>query len=120
MVLNIDLAPTLLELAGVPVPAAVQGQSLVPVLRDAQAPGRRAWLVENHREFPYNAPSYQGVRTRRHLYVEYEGRFAPSLHDVVADPKQRRDLFGTPEGERLLPELRALLSGLRRGERFDG
>jgi N-acetylglucosamine-6-sulfatase len=117
--LNIDVAPTLLELAGVPVPAYMQGTSLVPVLRDPGAPGRRAFLVENTKEFPYNAPSYQGVRTERWLYVEYEGRFAPTLHDVAADPKQHRDLMDTPEGDRALPELRELLAGLRRGERFD-
>jgi arylsulfatase A-like enzyme len=120
MALNIDVAPTLLALAGVPVPEAMQGASLLPVLRDPRAPGRRAWLVENTREFPYNAPSYQGVRTERYLYVEYEGRFQPSLHDVVRDPRQQRDVMGTPEGERALPELRALLAALRRGERFDG
>ncbi len=120
LALNIDLAPTLLELAGVPAGPAMQGTSLVPILRDPGAPGRRAFLVENTREFPYPAPSYRGVRTARHLYVEYEGRFAPSLHDVAADPEQRRDLYGTPEGERVLPELRALLDDLRRGERFDG
>jgi N-acetylglucosamine-6-sulfatase len=117
--LNIDLAPTLLALAGVPAPAEMQGTSLAPVLSDPAAPGRRAFLVENTREFPYNAPSYQGVRTEQHLYVEFEGRFAPTLHDVVADPRQQRDLMGTPEGERVLPQLREQLAALRRGERLD-
>jgi N-acetylglucosamine-6-sulfatase len=119
MALNIDLAPTLLELAGAPVPDALQGMSLLPVLRESSAPGRRAWLVENYKEFPYNAPSYQGVRTERHLYVEYEGRFAPTLHDVVRDPQQTRNLVGTGEGDALVPELRRILAALRRGERFD-
>jgi hypothetical protein len=92
----------------------MQGTSLLPILRDADAPGRRAWLVENTREFPYSAPSYRGVRTRRHLYVEYEGRFDPTLHDVVRDPKQRSNLMGTPEGRALLPELRAMLDAVSR------
>jgi arylsulfatase A-like enzyme len=120
MALNIDLAPTLLDLAGVEAPAFVQGMSLAPILGDPDAPGRSAWLVENRREFPYNAPSYRGVRTNRHLYVEYEGRFEPTLHDVVADPKQQRNLMGEPEAEAFLPELRATLERLERGERFDG
>jgi N-acetylglucosamine-6-sulfatase len=119
MALNLDLAPTLLELAGVPVPASLDGASLVPVLRDPSAPGRRAWLVENTREFPYRTPSYQGVRTERYLYVEYEGRFAPTLHDLARDPGQRRDLHGTPGGAGLELELAGLLAALRRGERFD-
>jgi len=119
LAINLDLGPTLLELAGLPVPATMQGMSLAPVLRDAAAPGRRAFLVENAREFPYNAPSYQGVRTERHLYVEFEGRFDPTLHDVQADPRQRRNLIGTPEGERAQPALRRALGALRRGERLD-
>jgi len=119
LALNIDLAPTLLELAGVSPPASMQGMSLAPWLRGSQAPGRRAFLVENSKEFPYSAPTYRGVRTRRHLYVEFEGRHRPTLHDVAADPRQERDLMGTPEGERALAELRPMLAALLRGERLD-
>jgi arylsulfatase A-like enzyme len=119
MALNIDLAPTLLALAGAPAPQGMQGMNLAPWLVEPAAPGRRAWLLEHHREFPYNAPSYRGVRTRRYLYVEYQGRFAPTLHDVAADPKQQRNLMGTSEAERVLPELRAMLAALKSGERLD-
>jgi N-acetylglucosamine-6-sulfatase len=119
MALNIDLAPTLLDLAGIAVPADMQGLSLAPALRQPDAPGRRAWLVENDREFPYRVPSYSGVHTERYLYVEYDGASA-TLHDVVADPAQARDLIDSAEGARVLPELRATLAALRRGERFDG
>ena len=119
LAINLDLGPTLLELCGVSVPEAMQGMSLAPLLRDPEAPGRRAFLVENTQEFPYNAPSYQGVRTERHLYVEFEGRFAPTLHDVLADPEQQRNLIGTPEGERVRPTLEQALAALRRGERLD-
>jgi len=120
MALNIDLAPTLLELAGVPAPVAMQGMSLVPTLTDPSATGRSAWLVEGYKEFPYRVPTYQGVRTRRYLYVEYEGTDPPTLHDVERDPRQTTDLHGTPEGDRIVAMLKPLLEGLRRGERFDG
>jgi N-acetylglucosamine-6-sulfatase len=120
MALNIDVAPTLLELANVPVPASMQGLSLVPCLRDPSAGGRRAWLVEGYREFPYRVPTYQGVRTERYLYVEYESGFPPTLHDVVEDPMQSVDLIGTARGDELLPELQRMLAALRRGERLDG
>jgi len=113
MALNIDVAPTLLELAGVTPPESMQGSSLVPVIRDPDARGRDEWLVEGWKEFPYNAPTYRGVRTRRYLYVEYEEPFAPTLHDVVQDPEQRNDLMGAPEAERVLPDLRARLDALR-------
>lgn len=120
MALNIDLAPTLLELAGAPLSDTLQGRSLVPVLRDPGTAGRRAWLVENWKEFPYRTPTYLGVRTPRWLYVEYEEALAPTLHDLDADPRQARDLYGTPAAAEVLPELRGLLAALRRGERVDG
>jgi hypothetical protein len=102
----------------VAVPAAMQGRSLAAALRRADAPGRRAWLVENEREFPYRVPSYRGVHTERYLYVEYDGAPA-TLHDLDADPHQWRDLIGTREAEPVLPGLRATLAALQRGERFD-
>jgi N-acetylglucosamine-6-sulfatase len=120
MSLNIDLAPTLLELAGVPVPVEMQGMSLVPILTNPAARGRRAWLVENYTEFPYRVPAYQGVRTERYLYVEYEGGFAPTLHDIRRDPKQMNDLYGTEEGDAAVAGLEPMLAALRRGQRFDG
>jgi len=119
LALNIDVAPTLLALAGVEIPSEMQGMSLLPALRDPQAPGRRAFLVENTKEFPYTGPTYQGVRTARYLYVEFEGRHETTLHDVVSDPGQRRNLVHTSEGARVIPELRKMLAALRRGERFD-
>lgn len=119
MALNIDVAPTMLAWAGLEVPAVMQGVSLVPALRDPQAPGRRAWLVENWREFPYRTPSYQGVRTDRWLYVEYEPPFPPTLHDLRADPGQHTDLLGRPELRERTRELAQTLAALRRGKRFD-
>lgn len=110
MALNIDLAPTLLDLAGVAVPDEMQGSSLAPVLGDPAAAGRRAWLVENYKEFPYRTPTYRGVHTRRYLYVEYENALDPSLHDVVEDPQQSTNLIGTPQGDRIAVEMRRLLA----------
>lgn len=120
MALNIDVGPTMLDIAGVEIPSSMQGMSLLPAIRSGAAPGRSAWLVENHKEFPYNAPSYRGVRTEHYLYVEYEGRFEPTLHDVVRDPKQMRNLIGTAEGKRVRPKLERLLTRLKQGHRFDG
>lgn len=119
MALDIDIAPTVLELAGVEVPGWMRGMSLVAALRNPQAPGRRAFLVEYFRDFPYRVPPYQGVRSRRYLYVRYACCYAPTLHDSARDPRQTANLIGTPEGERVRPALEAMLESLLRGERFD-
>ena len=66
MVLNVDLAPTLLELAAVPVPAGLHGRSLVPLLEGRDAPWRDAFLYEYY-EYPaeHCVRKNRGVRTRR-------------------------------------------------------
>jgi len=118
MVANIDLAPTLLEAAGIRVPESMEGRSFLPVLRSPEAPGRKAWLYEYFQEFPYNVPGHQAVRTDTHIYIEFEGRRPPELYDLVKDPRQKQNLMGTPEGDRLRPELKGMLENLKRGERL--
>ncbi len=117
MILNIDIAPTILDLAGVPAPPAMDGESFVPILKDKDAAGREAWLLEFWKYYPENTPSYSGVRTATHKYIEYEKTLRPQLFDLVVDPKEERNLYGTPEGDALLPSLTESLLSLKRGAR---
>jgi N-acetylglucosamine-6-sulfatase len=118
MILNIDLAPSLLEMAGAPTPKNTDGESFAPILQNASAPGRKAWLYEYFKEFPYNTPRLDAVRTETHMYAEYEGGRRPELYDIVDDPRQKRNLMGSPEGDRMLPELKEMVEGLKAGKRY--
>jgi N-acetylglucosamine-6-sulfatase len=112
MVLNIDIAPTLLDIASVPIPQDVDGESLVPILENSSAEGRDACLLEFWRYFPENTPSYKGVRTPRYKYIEFERGRKPWLFDLEEDPDERVNLYNTSEGERLAPELKGLMTSL--------
>ena len=113
MALNIDLGPTILDVAGLPVPEEMDGMSLVPILRDPEARGREQFLLEYWRYYPENTPSYVGVRTEQYKYVEFERGRGPWLFDLEKDPGERRNLYGTPEGKKVLPELKGLLDEWR-------
>lgn len=118
MALNIDLAPTLLALAGVRVPPEMDGRSLVPLLADPGAAERAHFLMEFWRYFPENTPSYTGVRTNRYKYVEFERGRAPWLFDLVRDPGEHRNLHGTPEGAAVAGQLKTTLQNLMADRRL--
>jgi N-acetylglucosamine-6-sulfatase len=116
MILNVDLAPTLLDLAGLPVPPSMQGKSFRPVLENGNTPLRRSFHMEYFKDFPYRVPAYDAVRTERYLYVEYGGRKKPELFDIREDPRTLADIIDSPRGKKALPELKALLMDYLRGK----
>ncbi|WP_322753351.1 sulfatase [Frankia sp. Cas3] len=123
MVAQIDLAPTFLELAGVTVPADVDGQSLAGMLHGQQPPSWRSDLlgqyagpgedgqdgiaaeqVTNATAHYLDLPPWTGLRTERYLYVRwYDVDRAPKVHqyelyDLAADPYELTNLLATPAG----------------------
>jgi len=98
LILNIDLAPTLLDRAGVPIPATMQGRSWLPLLEGAVSDWRDAFVYEYYSgRFPF-LPTMLAVRTRDAKLVTYPGY--PSwtqLFDLARDPAERTDLASEPE-----------------------
>ena len=97
MALNIDLAPTMLALAGVPIPATMQGGDLQPVLRDPGAKGREDWYYEHDTGVTREKrplPRCEGVRTGRWKYIHYKDTHPvqEELFDLQADPQEEHNL----------------------------
>jgi hypothetical protein len=90
----------------------------LPILRDATAESREAFLMEFWRYYPENTPSYRGVRTRRYKYIEFDKGREPWLFDLTEDPDELRTLYGTPEARAVLLEVSGLLERLQAGERL--
>ena len=115
MVLNVDLAPSLIQMVGETIPDHIEGESIVPILRSGSAPGREEWLYEYFKDYPYRVPPNFAVRTKDKKYIEYEGRKGPELFDLTNDPKEMNNLMGTAEGDDILPDMKARLDGLKSG-----
>jgi N-acetylglucosamine-6-sulfatase len=121
LALNIDLAPTLLELCGAPKAQGMHGRSLVPLLRGERAPWRDSLLIEyfSDRVFPWVANmGYQAVRTRRYKYIHYVDLAGmDELYDLDADPYELVNLAGKEAGQpallQLKPELQRLIDASR-------
>jgi arylsulfatase A-like enzyme len=117
MVLNLDIAPTFLELAGVEIPQWMQGRSLVPLLQ-GQAPAnwRQDWLYEYY-EYPgpHNVRKNRGVRTERYKLIHYyEAPEEFELYDLQEDPGELHSLYGDPRYASLTSDLRQRLEELRK------
>lgn len=116
MALDLDLAPTVLELAGVDIPSEMQGKSLVPFLKgSAPAAWRKDWLYEYY-EYPGNqqVKPNRGVRTEQYKLIHY---YLPpeefELYDLEADPGELYNLHGDPRYADLFSHLMNRLHQLR-------
>jgi arylsulfatase A-like enzyme len=100
LVLNVDLAPTLLELAGVPAPVRLHGRSLVPLLRGEPTPWRRSFLYEYFRCPGFSAPTQFALRSADEKLIVYPGHPEwTELFDLRADPGEQENLASDPSRE---------------------
>lgn len=109
LVMNLDLPATMLELAGVDVPAKYQGASLVPYLQ-GKTPG--AWRGDFYTEHHMNharIPKWRGTHGRRYTYARYyeQDPVQEMLYDLEKDPDQLKNLANDPEYAPLLKQMRA-------------
>ncbi len=113
--LNIDIAPTVLEMAGVKAGHPLHGRSLVPLLRGESPDWRRSFLIEYYSDKTMPRIShmgYQALRTERWKYIRYkELEGMDELYDLREDPYEMRNVIGSA---RELPGLRAELDALAR------
>ena len=115
MTLNIDCSPTILDLAGIPIPEATQGRSLVPFLRgEVPADWRKDWFYEYLFEYPTLVKS-EGVRGERWKYIRYleSDPVYEELFDLDRDPQETCNLALLSEHRDKLQEMRKRYHALR-------
>ena len=117
MVQNIDYTPTFLDLAGAPIPADIQGVSLLPLLRGEHPKNWRKSLYYHFYEYPaeHAVKRHYGVRTERYKLIHfYNDIDAWELYDLQNDPTEMHNLYGKPGMERITRQLRKELLRLQK------
>jgi arylsulfatase A-like enzyme len=116
MGLNVDFAPTFLEAAGLPIPAEMQGRSLVPALRGRTPSDWRSAMYYRYYHDPgdHNTRAHYGVRTRTHKLIYFWKKDQWELFDLVKDPYELHNLYGEPGLEALTTQLKEQLTKLKR------
>jgi N-acetylglucosamine-6-sulfatase len=117
--LNIDVAPTCLEVAGVRPETAMHGQSLAPLLRGNPRVWRTSFLIEYFSDRVFERMQnigYRAVRTKRWKYIHYTdlGDGMDELYDLQADPYEMKNLIADPAARPMLEELKQELARLLR------
>ena len=127
-VANIDLAPTFLDLAGLPIPATMQGRSLAPLLRGESPSDWRTSIYYRYYHDPghHNTAAHLGVRTATHKLIYYWKKDAYEMFDLTKDPTEQHNLLyddkdaKRPEVAAKFAELKAEIIRLQKEAKDDG
>ena len=114
-----DVAPSILELCGVPPIAGIDGRSFRALANEGDPAWRSAWLYEYdyEKQFPYT-PNIRGIRTDRWKFVRYPhgdgtaDRHLPELYDLATDPGELVNLAADPAHASTRAELERQLAAL--------
>ena len=117
MVLNVDFGPTFLALAGVAVPADMQGRSLKPVLEERTPEDWRKSMYYHYYEYPavHSVRRHYGLRTMRYKLIRYYYWGDEwELFDLEKDPDELNNVYADPAYADVLKSLKAELEEKRR------
>jgi len=105
MALNVDIAPTILELAGLEVPQQMQGRSLLPLVRGQNPEWRTDFFYEHLFEHK-TIPRSEALRTERFKYLRYVDFDYEELYDLQNDPAETINLAKDEKYRTTLTSLR--------------
>ena len=114
VVANIDIAPTLMELAGLKATENMDGVSYLPILKGEKVAWRDHLLYEYYWEYAFpQTPTVHALRTDQFKYINYYGLWdINELYDLRNDPLELRNLINEPEHRESVARLRDQLFGV--------
>lgn len=115
-VLTLDMAPSILELCGMPALEGISGRSWVKLVREGDADWRKSWLYHYNyeKQFPYT-PNVRAVRTESWKYMRYPhgdgspDRHMAELYNIEFDREERYNLINDPRYAEVVKRLQAEL-----------
>ncbi len=107
MIQNIDIAPTVLEMAGLKKPEQMHGMSYIPLLQKKEVAWRDRIFYEYYWEYAFpQTPTVHGVRTDRYKLMRYHGIWDTNeFYDLQNDPYEMNNLIDSPEHQELIKQL---------------
>jgi len=118
LVLNLDIAPTILEAAGVTVPTDMQGTSIWPLLKQGNKEGRKALYYHYYENGEHSVSPHFGISTGTFKLIRFYKRVNSwELYDLKNDPSEMKNLYNNPKYKNKIVSLKKTL--LKNMERYE-
>lgn len=115
MVMNLDIAPTLLDAAGVNIPKDMQGKSFLSLLKNTNSKGRKAMYYHYYENGEHSVSPHFGISTGRYKLIRFYTRVnAWELYDLQFDPDEMNNIYGNSMYKKVQYRLRKELDSLIR------
>ncbi len=114
LIQNIDYAPTFLDMAGLETPKAVQGRSLVPLMKGQNINWRKSLYYAYYELGEHAVPQHFGVRTMQHKLIYFPKTKEWNLFDLEKDPHEMTSVHDAPAYRETRAKLEAEFNRLRK------
>ena len=110
LVMNLDIAPTVLEAAGVKIPADMQGESFLPLLKHNNMKGRDALYYHYYENGEHSVSPHFGIKTKRYKLIRFYKRVSSwELYDLQKDQSEMNNLIDVKKYQKQIVKLKSEL-----------
>ena len=107
LLMNLDIAPTLLDAASVVAPDDMQGESFLPLLTKENAKGRKAMYYHYYENGEHSVSPHFGISTGRYKLIRFYKRVESwELYDLQNDASEMKNLYGNKKYKKLTEKLK--------------
>ena len=116
LVMNLDLAPTFLDIAGIAIPNDIQGKSLAPLFSNPKYDKWREAIYYHYYEDQswHTVKRHEGVRTKKHKLINFYDIGAWELYDLEKDPNELHNEYGNMDYTEVQNDLKIRLQKLKK------
>lgn len=112
-IMNLDLAPTLLDAGKTAIPAEIQGRSFLPLLKNLKYQSRDAMYYHYYENGEHSVSPHFGIKTKRYKLIRFYKRVESwELFDLQKDPRELNNIYNTAAGKKLSASLKKQLASL--------
>jgi arylsulfatase A-like enzyme len=116
IILNVDFAPTFLDICGLNIPSDIQGRSFLPLLKGEHPSDWRKSFYYRYYHDPgdHNTAAHYGVRTETHKLIYYWKINQWECFDLVNDPLELKNIYNDPDKKEIVNKLKEELYRLKK------